>query len=247
MKMKAAILTAANTPFRIETVELAPPQAGEVLVKIAASGICRSDWRVAIGTAPKPMPIITGHEGAGVVEAIGIGVTRVQPGDHVTLTWAPACGDCFYCHNGKSNLCDTYVGRLATGLQWDGTSRISWRGEPVYILAGLGSFAEYAVVREESCIAIRRDIAPAVAALVGCAVATGVGAAIYSANVRAGQSAAVFGAGGIGLNIIQGAKLCGADPIIAVDINETKMRIAREFGATHTLMSDESAVEAIQN
>ncbi len=245
MEMHAAVLTEPNTPFRIESVTLDPPRAGEVLVKIAASGICRSDWRVAIGTAPKPMPIITGHEGAGVVEAVGPGVTSVKVGDHVTLTWAPACGDCFYCQRGKSNLCETYLAKLAAGLQWDGTARIHWRGAPVYILAGLGSFAEYAVVRSESCIVIDPELPLAIAAVVGCAVATGVGAAMRTAQLRPGASAAVFGCGGVGLNIIQGAALCGADPIIAVDINPAKLSLARDFGATHALPSDADTVSAI--
>ena len=246
MQMQAAILTGPNTPFRIETVTLDPPQAGEVLVKIAASGVCRSDWRVAIGTAPKPMPIIAGHEGAGLVEAVGPDVTRVQVGDHVALCWAPSCGDCFYCCNDKPNLCDSYRHLLASGLQADGGSRIHWRGQPVHILAGLGSFAEYAVVRQESCLPVRRDLPLELVALVGCAVATGVGAAMFTADVRPGQSVAVFGAGGIGLNIIQGAKLCGAYPVIAVDINERKMEIARQFGATHCLFSDESSLAKIR-
>ena len=246
MQMQAAILTEPNTPFRIETVTLDPPKAGEVLVKIAASGVCRSDWRVAIGTAPKPMPIITGHEGAGVVAAVGPGVAKVKAGDHVTLTWAPACGDCFYCLRGKANLCAAYSPAIASGLLDDGTARIRWKGEPVYILAGLGSFAEYAVVRQESCVPIRRDLPLDIAALVGCAVATGAGAAMYTGDVSAGESVAVFGAGGIGLNIIHGAVLCGADPIIAVDASEAKTAMASQFGATHVLPSDDSIVEQIQ-
>ncbi|MCY4062113.1 MAG: Zn-dependent alcohol dehydrogenase [Chloroflexi bacterium] len=246
MQMQAAILTEPHTPFRIESVALDPPKAGELRVKLAASGICRSDWRVAIGTAPKPMPIVTGHEGAGIVEAVGAGVTRAQVGDHVTLTWAPICGECFYCQRGKANLCAAYRPAIATGLLDDGTARVHWRGEPVYILAGLGSFAEYAVVREASCVPIRRDVPLDVAALVGCAVATGVGAAMYTGRVGAGASVAVFGAGGIGLNIIHGAQLCGAHPIIAVDANEAKSARARQFGATHTLSSAEKTVDQIQ-
>ena len=246
MQMQAAILTEAHTPFRIESVSLDPPRTGEVRVKIAAAGICRSDWRVAIGTAPKPMPIIAGHEGAGIVEAVGPGVTRVRVGDHVTLTWAPICGDCFYCHRGKPNLCAAYGPAIATGALDDGKARIHWRGEPVYILAGLGAFAEYAVLRQESCVPIRHDLPLDVAALVGCAVATGVGAAMYTAGVRPGESVAVFGAGGIGLNIIQGAQFCGADPIIAVDTSATKHELARQFGATHALPSDERAVAELR-
>ncbi len=246
MRIQAAILTEANTPFQIETVTLDAPREGEVLVKIGASGICRSDWRVAIGTAPKPMPIITGHEGAGVVAAVGPGVSRVKAGDHVILTWAPDCGACFYCHRGKPNLCQTYSQLLATGLQWDGTSRIRWTGQPVYILAGLGSFAEYAVVREESCVPMRHDIPLELAALAGCAVATGVGAAMYTAGIQPGQSAAIFGTGGIGLNIVQGAALCGADPIIAVDTNEAKLGIARQFGASHSVISDDDSAAEVR-
>ena len=246
MKMQAAILTEPNGRFQVDTVDLGPPRAGEVLVKIAASGVCRSDWRVAIGTAPKPMPIITGHEGAGIVEAVGPGVSRVSPGDHVIFIWAPACGRCFYCQGGQPNLCDTFTPLLATGLQADGQSRIRWKGQPLHILAGLGSFAEYAVVRQESCLPIRRDIPLELAAVAGCAVATGVGAAMFTAAVKPGQSVAIFGAGGVGLNVIQGARLCGADPIIAVDADAKKLAPAHDFGATHTLLYDDAIVRRVQ-
>ena len=246
MQMKAAILEQANTPFRIETVELDPPKDGEVMVKMAVSGVCHSDWHVVEGLSYFPMPIITGHEGAGVVEAVGDGVTRVQPGDHVILNFRADCGECFYCQNGKSVLCETYSPALRSGLLLDGTSRISWRGEPVYIMTGLGCFAEYVVIPQQGCVPIRKDVPLDVAALVGCAVSTGVGAAWYTAGVGPGDSVAVFGAGGIGLNIIQGAKLAGAYPIIAVDINSSKMELAREFGATHTLYSDDTSIAEIQ-
>lgn len=246
MQMKAAILTEANTPFRIETVELDEPKAGEVLIKITASGVCHSDWHVATGTTHHPMPVITGHEGAGVVQAIGEGVTRVSVGDHVTLSWTPDCGECFYCQNNQPNLCETYTEPIWAGVQLDGTSRVTWQGDPVFIYCGLGTFAEYAVVPQQSCVPIRKDVSLEVASLVGCAVATGVGAAMYTADVRAGQSVVVYGAGGVGLNIIQGAKLCGADPIISVDTNTAKMDIAKEFGATHTLMSDDQTIANIR-
>ena len=246
MQIQAAILSEPNGRFLIDTVELDPPQAGEVLVKLAASGVCRSDWRVAIGTAPKPMPIITGHEGAGIVEAVGRGVTRVKPGDHVTFIWAPACGDCFYCDGGKPNLCETFTPLLATGLQADGKSRIHWRGRPVHILAGLGAFAEYAVARAESCLTIRKDIPLELAAVAGCAVATGVGAAMFTAALKPGESVAVFGVGGVGLNVIQGARLCGADPIIAIDAIEGKLTPARDFGASHTLLFDAGIVSRVR-
>ena len=246
MQMQAAILTEAHTPFKIETVELDPPKAGEVLVKMAAAGICHSDWHLVAGKAPFASPMILGHEGAGIVQAIGNGVTRVKPGDHVTLSWKACCGECFYCQNDQPAICDTHQTEIEAGVQTDGTSRIRWRGEPVYMLGGLGTFAEYAVVREVSAVPIRKDVPLEVASLVGCAVSTGVGAAMYTAEVRPGQSVAVFGAGGVGLNIIQGAALCGADPVISVDTNSSKMEIAREFGATHSLMSDETVVAEIQ-
>ena len=247
MQMQAAILTEAHTPFRIETVDLEPPKAGEVLVKVAAAGVCHSDWHVVEGKSYFPMPIVTGHEGAGVVEAVGEGVTRVRPGDHVALNFRANCGECFYCQNDKVVLCEKFSDTLRSGLQLDGTSRISWQGEPVYIMTGLGCFAEYVVIPHQACVPVRADVPLEVAALVGCAVSTGVGAAMYTAGVRPGESVAVYGAGGIGLNIIQGAKLSGAYPIIAVDVNSTKMELAREFGATHTLYSDDSAIGEIQS
>ena len=246
MKMQAAILTAAKTPFRIETVDLESPRAGEVLVKMAAAGICHSDWHSVEGKNAFPAPMILGHEGAGIVEAVGDGVTQVKPGDHVTLSWKACCGECFYCQNDMSSICNTHDTEVLAGLQSDGATRVSWEGEPVYVLAGIGTFAEYVVGRQESFVPIRADVPLEVAALVGCAVSTGVGAAMYTAEVRAGQSVAVYGAGGVGLNIIQGAALCGADPIIAVDVNSAKMELARDFGATHTLFSDESTIEGIR-
>ena len=246
MKMQAALLTEINTPFKIETVDLDPPQAGEVLVKMAAAGVCHSDWHVVEGLSYFPLPIICGHEGAGVVEAVGPGVTSVQPGHHCTLSFRANCGSCFYCQQGKSNLCEVYTPILRSGLQKDGTSRISRDGEPIYIMTGLGCFAEYVVIPEEACVPVRDDVPLEVAALVGCAVSTGVGAAIYTADVRPGESVAVYGAGGVGLNIIMGAALCGAQPIIAIDTNSSKMEIAREFGATHSLYSDDKTVDEIQ-
>ena len=247
MQMQAAILNEANTPFSIETVELDAPKTGEVLIKMAAAGVCHSDWHVVEGLSYFPMPIICGHEGAGIVEDIGEGVTRVSPGDHVTLSFRANCGSCFYCQNSKPNLCEVYTPVLRSGLLKDGSSRISRNGEAVHIMTGLGCFAEYVVIPEDACVPVRQDVPLEVAALVGCAVSTGVGAAIYTADVRPGQSVAVYGAGGVGLNIIMGAVMCGADPIIAVDTNSSKMEIAREFGATHTLYSDDTTVGQIQD
>jgi S-(hydroxymethyl)glutathione dehydrogenase/alcohol dehydrogenase len=246
MQIQAAVLRAPNTPFAIETLTLDEPRAGEVRVKIAACGVCHSDYHLATGTTRHPMPVVCGHEGAGVVEAVGTGVTRVQPGDHVTLSWTPDCGECFYCLRGQPNLCETYTEPIWAGTMLDGTTRLRLNDEPVYAYCGLATFAEYVVVPEQSCVKIRPDFPLQVAALVGCAVATGVGAVLYTGGVHPGDSVVVIGCGGVGLNVIQGAALCGASTIIAIDTNEAKMRLAREFGATHTLLSDTNVVDAVR-
>jgi NDMA-dependent alcohol dehydrogenase len=222
----------------IETLDLADPRAGEVLIKLAACGVCHSDWHVANGDTKHPMPCVAGHEGAGVVAAVGPGVARLHPGDHVVLSWSPDCGECFYCRRGQPNLCETYTEPIWKGVMLDGSPRLRWRGQPVYHYCGLAAFAEYVVVPQQTCIPIRQDVPLKVAALVGCAVATGVGAALYTAGVRPGESVVVFGAGGVGLNTVQGAALCGASRIIAVDTTPAKMAMARQFGATHTLLAE---------
>lgn len=246
MQIQAALLLGAHQPFIVEELTLDDPHDGEVLVKIAASGVCHSDYHMVTGATQHPMPVVPGHEGAGVVYAVGNGVTRVKVGDHVTLNWAPDCGHCFYCLRGKPNLCETYVGPIWAGAMLDGTTRLRWKDQTVYHFSGLASFAEYAVVPQESCIPIRKDVPLEVAALVGCAVATGVGAAMYTAEVKPGESVVVFGCGGVGLNILQGAWLCGAEKIIAVDTNPAKMEIARQFGATHTVLADQNPIEFIK-
>lgn len=246
MQIRAALLTAPHQPFVIETLALDAPKAGEVLVRIAASGVCHSDWHLVTGTTQHPMPCVAGHEGAGVVEAVGAGVTRVQPGDHVVLSWTPDCGTCFYCQHGKPNLCETFTDPIWAGVMLDGTPRLRWGDQPVYHYCGLATFAEYAVVPQESCIGIRKDVPLTVASLVGCGVATGVGAALYTAGVRPGESVVVFGCGGIGLNILQGAALCGARMIIAVDTNAPKLAMARGFDATHTLLMGDDVIAQIR-
>lgn len=247
MKIQAAVLYEAKTPFVIEELTLQEPRDGEVLVKVAASGVCHSDYHLVAGTTQHPMPVVCGHEGAGVVEAVGAGVTRVHPGDHVTLSWSPDCGECFYCRHGQPNLCDTFTGPIWAGTMLDGTPRLYRGKDPVYHYCGLATFADYAVVSQQSCIPIAKNIPLKVASLVGCAVATGVGAVMYTAGVRPGESVVVLGCGGVGLNILQGAMLCGANPIIAVDVNEAKMQLARQFGATHTLYSNDHLIEAVRD
>jgi NDMA-dependent alcohol dehydrogenase len=236
MNIKAAVLRQPKTPFEIQTLSLDEPKAGEVLVKLAASGVCHSDYHLVTGDTAHPLPVVAGHEGAGIVEAVGEGVTRLRVGDHVTLNWAPDCGTCFYCQQGQPNLCDTFTDPIWAGTMLDGTTRLhDADGNPVYLYCGLGTFSEYTVVAEQSCIPIRRDVPLKVAALVGCAVATGVGAALYTSPVRPGESVVIFGCGGIGLNMVQAAVLCGAQTIIAVDTHPAKERYAKQFGATHYL------------
>jgi S-(hydroxymethyl)glutathione dehydrogenase / alcohol dehydrogenase len=246
MQIRAAVLNAPKTPFSLESLTLNAPQQGEVLVKIAACGVCHSDYHLATGTTRHPMPVVCGHEGAGVVEAVGEGVTRLRGGDHVTLSWTPDCGECFYCQRGRPNLCETFTEPIWAGTMLDGTTRLHRNGDSVYHYCGLATFAEYVVVPQESCVPIRKDVPLQVAALVGCAVATGVGSVLYTAGVRPAESVVVLGCGGVGLNIVQGAALAGAYPIIAVDLNESKMALARQFGASHVLMSDDDTLAQIR-
>lgn len=244
--MKAALLIEPGVPFAVEDVDVEKPQTGEVLVRMAACGVCHSDWHLMTGATKHPTPVVPGHEGAGVVEAVGPGVSRVKPGDHVILNWAPNCGHCFYCLRDKPNLCQTYVEPIWAGTMMDGTTRLCWQGRPVYVFSALGAFAELAVVPQETCIPVRKEIPLKAASLVGCAVATGVGAVIRTAKVEPGSSVVVFGCGGVGLNILQGAALAGAEKIIAVDRSEAKMNLARQFGATHTLLANEHTIEAVK-
>ena len=246
MKISAALLAAPNEPFRVEHLDLADPRGGEVLVRVRAVGVCHSDWHLATGATQHPMPVVPGHEGAGVVEAVGPGVSDVAVGDHVCLNWAPSCGTCFYCLRGRSNLCETYTAPIWAGTMLDGTTRLSRNGEPVYSYCGLAAFAERTVVPRQSCIVIRRDVPFEAAALVGCAVATGVGAAMFTAGVKPGESVLVLGCGGVGLNIIQGARLCGATPILAVDQRTEKIWVAKHFGAQSVVLADDDVLAFVQ-
>ena len=244
--MKAALLIEPGVPFAVEDVDVEKPQDGEVLIRMAACGVCHSDWHLMTGATRHPVPVVPGHEGAGVVEAVGPGVSRVKPGDHVILNWAPNCGHCFYCLRDKPSLCQTYVEPIWAGTMMDGTTRLRWKGQPVYVFSALGAFAELAVVPQETCIPVSKAISLKVASLVGCAVATGIGAVIRTAKVEPGSSVVVLGCGGVGLNILQGAALAGAEKIIAVDRSEAKMKLARQFGATHTLLANDHTIEAVK-
>jgi len=239
--MKAAVLHEEKNPLVIEDVDLAEPAPGEVLVKMAASGVCHSDWHIVKGEWDQfPPPIILGHEGAGVVEATGPGVTGVTRGDHVILSWKTSCGVCEMCQQGWPNLCD----RSPTP---ESRPKLRRNGKSVSQLAGLGTFGSYTVVPEVAAVPIDKDVPFPQAALVGCGVATGVGAAINTARVQPGSSVAVFGCGGVGLNCIQGAFIAGATTIIAVDVLDNKLGLGKQFGATHTVNSArEDPVERIR-
>lgn len=247
MKIRAAVLYEPKQAFQIETVDLEPPRAGEVLVKMAAAGVCHSDYHLVTGDTKHALPVVAGHEGAGVAETVGEGVTKIKPGDPVALNWAPNCGECFYCLRDRPNLCTTYVGPLWAGTMMDGTTRLSIGGQPVYHFSAVACFADYVVVPQECCVGLRDDLPLDVAALIGCAVTTGVGAILNTVRVEPGSSIVVFGAGGVGLSIIMGAQLAGAGKIIAVDTNETKGDLAQSFGATDVLINSPNVVQDIRN
>ncbi len=246
MKTKAAILWETNTPWSVEDIELDPPGPGEVLVKLSASGLCHSDEHLVTGDLPFALPIIGGHEGAGIVQEVGVGVSWLAPGDHVVFGFIPSCGRCVSCSTGHQNLCDMGA-LLGVGTQIaDGTSRHHGQGKDLGLMCLLGTFAHHTVVNEASCIKIDNDVPLDRACLLGCGVVTGWGSAVYAAQVTPGDTVAVVGAGGIGSNAIQGARLAGAKRIIAIDPVEFKREKAMEFGATHTASSMAEALPMIQ-
>jgi Zn-dependent alcohol dehydrogenase len=232
--MRASVLFEPRTPLKVEDLELEAPREGEVLVRMVASGVCHSCLHAADGSwKGVPMPIVLGDEGAGVVETVGPGVRTLAPGDHVVLSWAPTCGRCHYCVIGRPNLCERRMpGR---GVLPDGTTRMSLGGTPVYHYGHVATYASRTVVHESSAIAIDPAMPLDRAALIGCSVMTGIGAVINTAAVPPGASIAVFGAGGIGLNVVQGGAMVAAHPIIAVDVKASKLAQAEALGATHAI------------
>ena len=234
--MRAAVLEQHGQPMRVTDVDLAGPQKGEVQVSIRSTGVCHSDLSIQQGKLPLPTPVVLGHEAAGVVEVVGDGATSVVPGDHVVVMWTPMCGQCFFCRHGQPYLCDTGQN---IGLMDDGTSRLSLDGQLVYHGINAATFAEQTVLREMSVVKIDKEIPFDVAAVIGCGVLTGVGAAIYTADVKPGEAVAVLGCGGVGINVIQGARLVGANPIVAIDTVDAKLEMAQNFGATHTVNAKE--------
>ncbi|HEX3956791.1 MAG TPA: NDMA-dependent alcohol dehydrogenase [Trebonia sp.] len=256
MKVKAAVLHEPGAKYQVEDVELDPPKEGEVLVKFAATGMCHSDEHLVTGDMVLPaeitammgwqqFPIIAGHEGAGIVEEVGPGVTALQPGDHVVTSFVPSCGSCPSCASGHQNLCDLGA-TLLSGRAADGTFRHhTASGDDIATMCWLGTFAEYGVLNTASLVKVPEHIPMEKAALVACGVTTGFGSAVYAADVQPGETVVVIGAGGVGMNAIQGAAIAGARQIVAVDPVEFKREKALAFGATHTAASIEEAAPLV--
>jgi S-(hydroxymethyl)glutathione dehydrogenase / alcohol dehydrogenase len=249
MKTRAAVAWKAGAPLTIETVDLQGPKVGEVLVEVKATGICHTDHYTLSGADPEGLfPAILGHEGAGVVMEVGPGVTSLRPGDHVIPLYTPECRQCKFCLSRKTNLCQQIRATQGKGLMPDATSRFSLNGKPILHYMGTSTFANHIVVPEIALAKIRNDAPFETVCYIGCGVTTGVGAVLFTAKVEAGANVVVFGLGGIGLNVIQGAKMVGADKIIGIDINPAREAMARRFGVTHFInpKSVDNVVDAIQ-
>ena len=233
METRAAVAHKAAEPLTIETISLEGPKAGEVLVEIKATGICHTDSFTLTGEDPEGLfPAVLGHEGAGVVVEVGAGVTSVKTGDHVIPLYTPECRECEYCISGKTNLCQAIRETQGRGVMPDGSSRFSAGGEPIYHYMGTSTFSNYTVLPEIALAKIREDAPFDKVCYIGCGVTTGLGAVINTAGVEAGANVVVFGLGGIGLNVIQGARMVGANRIVGVDINPSKRALAEKFGMT---------------
>jgi Zn-dependent alcohol dehydrogenase len=242
--VRAAVLFEFGTPLRIEELELDPPKAGEVRIRMAASGICRSDWHTVRGVHRHPLPVVLGHEGSAVVEEVGEGVAGLAEGDHVVCSWLPYCGECLRCAAGSPATCE----RLATfdaGFLGDGTTRFHLGGMPIH--HNVPSFAERAIVPANTAIKIDPSLPMEQAALLGCAVMTGFGAVANTAGVRPGESVVVVGCGAVGLSAIQGARIAGASPIVAVDVVPAKLDLAKDLGATDVVLSGEDVTDRVRD
>ena len=248
METKAAVAYQAGKPLEIETVQLDGPQTGEVLIEVMATGICHTDAFTLSGDDPEgAFPAILGHEGAGIVHEIGAGVTSVAVGDHVIPLYTPECRECNYCLHPKTNLCQAIRTTQGQGLMPDGSSRFSINGKPILHYMGCSTFANFTVLPEIAVAKVRKDAPFDQICYIGCGVTTGVGAVVFDAKVEPGSNVVVFGLGGIGLNVIQGANMVGANKIIGIDINESKVDIAKQFGMTDFInpKNTENLIEAI--
>ncbi|WP_372965006.1 S-(hydroxymethyl)glutathione dehydrogenase/class III alcohol dehydrogenase [Marinobacter sp.] len=233
IKSKAAIAWGPKQPLTIEEVDVMPPQAGEVRIRVVASGVCHTDAFTLSGEDPEGIfPAILGHEGGGIVESVGEGVTSVQVGDHVIPLYTPECGECKFCTSGKTNLCQKIRETQGKGLMPDGTTRFSLNGEPIFHYMGCSTFSEYTVLPEIALAKVNKAAPLEEVCLLGCGVTTGMGAVMNTAKVEEGATVAIFGMGGIGLSAVIGASMAKASRIIAIDINESKFELARKLGAT---------------
>jgi S-(hydroxymethyl)glutathione dehydrogenase/alcohol dehydrogenase len=237
--MRAAVLTEINKPLELLDLEQEGPKAGEVRVQVKATGVCLSDYHVMNGDWPMPLPFVPGHEAAGIIAEVGEGVKHLKPGQHIIFSFRPNCGHCRYCSRGRSVLCNGHDDTPRVVMH-DGTHRLKLNGEPVNQMARIGTFSEYVVCPAEQVVPIREDLPWAWAAIIGCSVATGVGSVIRHAKVEAGSTVLVIGCGGVGLNVVQGARLAGASTIIGVDLKDNKLDFAKHFGATHTINAAKS-------
>lgn len=236
--MRAAVLEEVGKPLSVTDVELLPPRRGEVRIGIRATGVCHSDMSVRDGSLPWPLPAVLGHEGAGEVLELGEDVQTLAVGDRVVVSWVPTCGHCFFCVRGQANLCHTYRGML--GRMDDGSTRLRRNGIELSHGINAATFAEEAVLRTASLVRIDADVPYEIGALIGCGVLTGVGAAMNTARIEAGERVAIIGAGGVGLNVVQGCKIAGASVILAIDPVESKRQAALAFGATHACAPEEA-------
>ena len=233
---RAAVLHRSGTPLSVERISLASPTPTDVVVKLRAAGLCHTDLEVIDGSLRYPLPMILGHEAAGVVEEVGSAVRDIRAGDHVVLSWNPHCGHCFHCDRAQPILCDTYLARGAEGVHFDGSSKAQLAdGAKLAHLMFLGAFSEYVVLPAQQAIVVAREIPFDRACLIGCGVMTGVGAALNVAEIGHGDTVMVAGCGAVGLAAVQGARLAGAGAIIAVDLDDAKLALARKLGATHTV------------
>ena len=246
MEFAAAVLNAVATPLTIERVAHAPLAPGDVLIRNRASGLCHTDLEVIEGSLAYPMPIVLGHEGAGIVEAVGSAVRLVKPGDHVVASWNPHCGHCFYCERDLPILCEPFTREQPAGNLLDGASRLRLRDARLNHFSVVSSHAEYSVVPESGAIKVPDEIPFDRACLIGCGVMTGVGAVSRLAKVEAGSSVVVIGCGAVGLNALQAAALEHADPVIAIDRDPVRLPIAQRFGAAHGLVADEATIDSVK-
>ena len=245
MKTKAAILTGLNKPWEVTELDLDDPKDGEVLIRFTAAGLCHSDEHLRIGDIQCRMPMIGGHEGAGIVERVGPGVSRVKEGDHVVCAFIPSCGHCRWCSTGQQNICDLGA-TILEGCLPDGTFRFHAGGEDVGAMCMLGTFSQWSVISEFSCVKVDDDLPLEIAVLCGCGVPTGWGSAVNAADTQVGDTIVIYGIGGIGINAVQGAAMAGASNVIAVDPLPNKREMAQELGATHAVATAGEAQELAQ-